>query len=305
MKKFTWFFILALLISFAAAPVDAVQRRYEAQVFKVDQSKGDVSGQLTVPNRLTTGITYRVYAIGTRTDETLLARSGATGQAVTAKTNPVTTTVYGTDGGRISFVCDPTDATDDLYVDVLVVDVTNGFSRMVRNFSPSQRTIAIDETYGVSHWGSIWIAPADATQTSTGLTLTVGTLLEDFQLEVTKNIAGSTINVGINGITAVNGAFLLTRSTATNGWVTDTAVPTAGNLTYVPATTYGTYMATAVTGANAYPTVLVTGSNMLTIGGIVRHPYMMTAANTLRYTATNGTAANADALIHFKFTKFK
>lgn len=294
MKKFTKILALVLLAVFAfGGNADAVQRRYEAQVFKIDQNKGTVQSQLTGANQRTTGITYRVFAVGTFTSETLLATIGPTGTAVTSKTNPVTTTVFGTDGGKISFVCDPTDATSDLYVDLLVVDTVGGYTAFVKNFSPYNRTVVIDETRDKMHKGTIWFTPTTTAETSTGITFGQNTFIHDVWVQVITAVA-STVDIGLlsSGTTGDADGFRKGVLLSTTGFVKDTGVVTNGTtIDYTAASTYGALLYTAITGSDA----VATGGGRSYLGHVIEN----TQTGVLTFTSYVSTERG---LIHYWFT---
>lgn len=299
MKKITFVLALALLAVFAFGNADAVQRRYEAQVYKYDVNKGTVESQLTVANLRITGIQYAVYAVGTATLETILGRIGPTGQAVTAKTNPVTSTVFATDGGRISFVCDPTDATNDRYVDLLVIDTVGGFTAFVKNFDPSTHTITIDETRNRLHRGSVWFG-GTTSEMSTGITFGQNTFIHDVQVEVVTAAAASTLHVGLlsSGTTGLATGFRSNVLLTNTGNVIDTGVVSSSNsVDFNQVTTYGTLLYTAVTGSATYGS----STAKIAVGGrsYIGHMIRGTQTGVLTYTAG---ATIAKGFIHYQFT---
>jgi len=293
MKKFTQILALVLFAVFAfGGNVDAVQRRYEAQVYKVDTNK-DIGSQMTGANQRLTGITYRVFAVGTTTSETLLGRIGPTGQAVTAKTNPVSTTVYASDGGKISFVSDPTDATNDRYVDLLVVDTVGGYTAFVKNFSPSIRTVVIDQTRDKMHKGTVWFTPTTTDETSTGITFGQNTFVHDVWVQVITAVA-STVDVGLlsSGTNGDADGFRKGVLLSTTGYVKDTGRVTDGTtIDYTAASTYGALLYTSITGSDA----VATGGGRSYIG----HAIQNTQTGVLTFTSYVSTARG---LIHYWFT---
>ena len=293
MKKFTLFLTIVLIAVFAFGNADAVQRRFSADVYKIDTNKGPVSGQVTGSDLILTGITYKVFAVGTTTAETLYSMIGPSGTAVTAKTNPVTTTVYATDNGRISFVCDPTDATYDTYVDLLVIDTAGGFTAFIPNFSPSTRTITIDETYGVPHKGMIWLSPTTTDETSTGITFKQHTYIHDVYLEVLTAVS-STVDVGLlsSGTSGDANGFRAGVLFTTTGFVKDTGVVTNGTtIDYTAASTYGALLYTAITGSDA----VAAGGGRSYIGHVIEK----TQTGVMTYTSYVSTARG---FIHYLFT---
>jgi hypothetical protein len=303
MKKITFALALALLAVFAFGNADAVQRRYEAQVYKIDTNKGPIENQLTSANQRLTGIQYAVYAVGTATLETLYARIGPTGQAVTAKTNPVTATVFaaegGTDNGRISFVCDPTDATYDRYVDLLVVDTVGGYTAFIKNFDPSTRTITIDETRNKLHRGTVWFG-GTTSEASTGVTFGQNTFIHDVQVEVVTAAAASTLHVGLlsSGTTGLATGFRSNVLLTNTGNVIDTGVVSSSNsVDFNQVTTYGTLLYTAVTGSATY----ASSTAKIAVGGrsYIGHMIRGTQTGVLTYTAG---ATVAKGFLHYQFT---
>ena len=294
MKKITSFLILALIAVFAFSPVaDAKQQRYSAQVYKVDMGQ-PISTQIIGANQRLTGITYKVFAVGTTTAETLYASTGPTGQGTTAKTNPVSATVYATNGGRIDFVCDPTDGTSDRYVDLLVVDTVGGYSAWVKNFDPGTRTVIIDETRGVNHVGTIWMSPTTTDETLTGVVFDQNTFIEDVSVEVVTAVA-STVDIGLysSATTAGNpNGFRKGVLMTTTGWVADTAVVSTGvSVAWVSASTYGALLYSAITGTGT----AVTAGGGKTFKG---HTVEKTLTGQLTYTSYVSTARG---LIYYEF----
>ncbi len=293
MKKFTQLFILALIAVFAFSGIAvAKQQRFEAMVYKADRTRG-AGIQITEANKRTTGITYKVLVHDSDTAETILGAIGPTGKAVTAKTNPVTTTVFATDGGRISFVCDPSE-TGDTYVDLIVVDTVGGYSSFVQHFSANEHVVVIDETPGIMHHGMVWFSGTTITETSTGIYFIGDTLIHDVQVEVVGVSASQTLDVGIKNVdpNGLRVGVLLT----TAGYIADTGVvTTATYYTYYPASTYGALLKTAITG---------TGSTFH--GGATNLNYVLTSAVTagdfLTYTNSGATATG---YLHYWFTKMR
>ena len=112
-KRFTILFA-ALLVLVMAFPASAAIQDMSASVYRWSGNyNADGSPGLT---KATTGITYRVLAKGSDTAETIYAYDD---RGLTAKTNPITTTVFATDK-EIKFRVDPTDSTTDRYVDLIV-----------------------------------------------------------------------------------------------------------------------------------------------------------------------------------------
>ena len=303
MKKFTSLLITVLLMVFAFGQyVDAAQKRFTAQVYRYNGNKIALTAKPTEGSLALTGITYKVLAINSNTAETLLASRGLSGRAITSKTNPVTSTVFATDG-RIDFVCDPTDTADDTYVDLIVTDTVGGYTAFVENFSPNMHTIVIDETPGVMHHGMIWFT-ADSTSATAELTTGVyflkDTFIHDVWVEVVTVSSGLTIDVGLlssetsgdaNGLRA---GVLLT----TAGYIKETGVITGGTtIDYYPASTYGALLKTAITGSDTVATV---GGNTY-----IGHVVTSTNAKTISFTASSNAGTNPDGFIHYFFSRLR
>ena len=300
MKKITFVLALALLAVFAFGNVDAVQRRYEATVYKIDTNKGTIESQLTVANQRITGIQYVVFAVGTATPETLLARIGPTGQATTAKTNPVTATAFATDGGRISFVCDPTDATSDRYVDLLVNDTVGGFTAFIKNFDPSTHTITIDETRNKLHRGTIYMGAASTSEINSGVTFGQNTFIHDVQVEVVTAAAAATLHVGLlsSGSAGLATGFRSNVLLTNTGNVVDTGVVSSSNsIDFTQVTTYGTLLYTAITGSNVY----ASSTAKIAVGGrsYIGHMIRGTQTGVLTYSAGSTVVRG---FVHYQFT---
>ena len=296
MKKFKvlWFAVLAVFLMNTSA--FAVMQHYQATVYKRDVSKYGLQGEPSANVIALTGITYKVLAKGSTTAETIYSGAGW-GSPISSKTNPVTTTVFGTDGGRIDFYCDPTDAVDDTYVDLLVTDTTGGFSAIVRGFSSKMHSVVIDETPGISHIGVVWFTSAvSATEVSTGVSFLYDTFIEDVRVQVVTTDAAKTINVGLlstetsGSATGFRTGVLLT----TAGYVADTGVVTNGNsIDYTAVSTYGALLYTSITGSDA----VASGGGRSYLGHVI------TGANahTLTYTVSSGSTTGAGYLF-YKFT---
>ena len=265
-----------------ANPAQAVMRHYVADVNKIVNVKA-------VPQKVSTTITYKVLAVGTNTSETIYST-----ESRTAMTNPVTTTVFATKG-QIDFWCDPTDATTDLKVDLIVVDANGGFTAFVEDFTPSQRTIEIDERPNVMHHGVVWFGVSSNVATSTGITFLPKTAIENVAVEVVTADSAATLDVGTSDTAAgFRSAVLMTNL----GFIADTGVITGGStIDYVPATNYGSLLTTAITGSDA----------VATVGGNSKKWHFVNTAGTdddLYYTGSAGTDTAA-GYIHFWMTRLR
>ena len=271
-----------LMVGLAIAdPAYAVLRHYEADVTKLISTK-------TTPSKIFNTVTYRVLAVGTNTDETIYSD-----QARTAMTNPVTAAVYATKD-KIDFWCDPTDATNDLAVDIIVTDTNGGFSAVINNFTPSIRLVEVDERPNMEHTGIIWFSsPSGATNWDTGVTFLPLTKVSDVMVQIVTAESGKVLFIGTSADSDYYRASVLCTTT---GFVQDTGVITNGtNVDYVPATTYGTGLTTAITGSDS------TGA----AGGNSRKPAFLTASDstaTLHYSGNSSTGAG---FIYYLFNKMR
>jgi hypothetical protein len=296
MRKFNVFTLaIALLAVFIAAPVHAALQDMWADVYTWD-GKQSADGK-PVLTRKTTNITYKVLAVGTTTAETLYYYNTP---AMTSLTNPVTATIFATDSighDRIQFRVDPTDATDDRYVDLLVVDLVGGFTAFVDNFDKYQHVIVIDERYGIGHHGSIWFGNSSIAVQNTGINFIAGSFIQDVRVEVVTAGSGLSLDVGI--LAAATGGdtdgFRANVLLTTTGWVADTGVITAGTtIDWTEATTYGALLYTAITGSDA----VEAGGGRSYLGHIITTE---TSAGNLVYGMS--TTDTTGGFIHYWFTR--
>jgi len=250
MNKFKVFLLSMLAVRLMATPSMAAMKNFHAEVYR-DTGKMSVDGKPEL-ELITSGVTYRVLAKNADTIETLYDTKTKAAKSVTAAA--VTTTTFAVDDA-VDFACDPTDSADE-GVDLIVTDTAGGFTKVVKNFTQYDHTIIIDERPNVMHTGIIWFdhdnADADA-QHDTGIDFKINTFITDVRIEVVTLDDTETIDVGTAD--DPNG-FLAARSLAAAGYVTDTGVITGGNtIDYVPATTYGVLLYTAITGSDAVATV--------------------------------------------------
>jgi hypothetical protein len=301
MKKFKLTLLMALAMIFLVADAHAVMQHFQATVYKRDNTKYGMQGEASANVIAATGITYKVLQYNSNTAETILSGSGW-GTATTSKTNPVTSTVYATDGGRIDFYCDPAE-TANTYVDLIVVDKTGGYTASVKGFTKNMHQVVIDETPNVMHHGLIWFesGATSNTETSTGVSFVYDTFLHDVRPEVVTTVSGKLLSVGLlstetsGSATGLRTGVLLT----TAGYVNDTGVVTRGTSTdYTAVTTYGTMLYTAVTGLDS-----TTGGNAH-VGGrsYLGYAIQYNKAHTLVFTADTSTSAG---YIHYWFTKMR
>ena len=299
MKKIFKLLTALMLVFILVSPAQAVYRDMWAQVYSWDGSiNSDGRMKLT---EITSGITFQVLQADSDTIETLTEYGDAT---MTSLTNPVTTTNYalGTvmkSAGVLSFRVDPGHAGDE-YVDVIIVDTAGGYTHFAENFDRYTHSIVIDERPNIMHHGVIWFGVSDATEVDTGIDFDYDTLILDVKVEPVTVDATETLDVGTlsTGTAGDANGFRLLISVATAGFPTDTAIITGGtNIDYVPVTTYGALLVTAITGSDAVATV--GGATML--GG-----YVITGANeqSLTYTGSAGSDT-AVGYIHYTFVRMR
>ena len=290
MKRFK-FFALALILGlcFITTPAHAVLQDMRADVYKwTGGMNGDGTMALT---RITSGITFKVLAVDSDTSETLYYH-----HATTSLTNPVTTTSYNAAAicdDRINFRVDPTDATNDRYVDLLVTDTNGGFTLFYENFDQYTHSLVIDERPNIVHSGISWFtyAAGAATAIDTGINFLPKTYIQDVRVEIITVDAAITIDVGTEDDPD---GFRDGVSTAVAGFIADTGVITGGStLDHYAVSTYGALLYTAITGADG----LATGGGRTYLGHFVN------AAGTnddLYYTLLTG-ANTAIGYIHYQF----
>jgi hypothetical protein len=286
--KITLVAVMALL--FLVGNAHAVMQHFSATVYKKDSTKYGMQGEQSANVIALTGITYKVLVYNSTTAETILSGSGW-GTATTSKTNPITTTVYATDGGRIDFYCDPAE-TAGTYVDLIVTDAAGCFTASVHGFTNKMHSVVIDETPNLAHSCAIWFSGTTTTETSTGIYFLYPTLIEDVRVEVVGVSAAQTLDVGIKNVdpNGLRVGVLLT----TAGFVADTAVITGGtSIDYTPVSTYGSLLYTARTGING---------GVERMGGRSYLGYVLTSAVTAgNFLTYNNSGATATGYIYVKW----
>ena len=223
MRKIFKFILALAFVLCMVAPVQAATHDYWADVYSWD-GKMTVDGK-PVLTRLTTYVTFKVLAVGADTSETLTYYGGTT-----SLTNPVTTTNFASDtvcNDRVAFRCDPTDATNDRDVDLIVVNTVGGYTAFVEDFSYYNHTIIIDQRPNIQHHGCIWFA-ASIIETDTGIDFDYHTAIGKVIVEVVTVDAGETLNVGLlsTGTGGDADGFTAAMSVATVGY----AVNSSANL---------------------------------------------------------------------------
>ncbi len=294
MKRFKLFTLaLALMALFIAAPAQAALQDMWANVYTWD-GKMNTDGK-PVLTRLTTGVTFKVLAVGTATAETLYYPNGST-----SLTNPVTTTNFASDTvckDRVAFRVDPTDATNDRYVDLIVVNTAGGYTAFVEDFDKYQHTIIIDQRPNVVHQGTVWFGASSTSEQNTGIAFHYPVAIHDVQVEVVTAASAISVDVGIlsSGTGGDADGFRANVLLTSTGYVYDTAFITDGTTAdFVPASTYGVLLAKAVTGSDA----------SISQGGITRRPYFIdgTSTSTLTYTMDSTSGAG---YIHYWFNRLR
>lgn len=296
MKKRLFTIFLAVLLSFALGIpfAHADKQDFWATVYKFD-GKYNSNGTIET-TKVSTGITYKVLATGSDTAETLYAYG-----TWTIKTNPITTTIFASDGAKIAFACDPTDVTNDRYVDLIVTDTVGGYSALIKNFDKYTHSVVIDARPNIVHHGVIWYTCSTTDETDTGIDFVADTFVHDVRSEVVTTGTGATINVGLlsTGTGGDADGFLAARSIATAGFTADTGVITAGSTdSYTAASTYGALLYKAITGTGN-----LTGS---TQGGRSYLGHVVTGTNTGALTYTCSTTDNTGAgYIHYWISRMR
>jgi len=196
MRRFFKLLAVILLVFAFVSPVQAEYKDMWANVYSWD---GGMNGDMTM--RLTkqsTNITFKVLQKDSDTAETLTEYGD---NAYTSLANPVTYTSFEDStvmkaAGVLSFRVDPTES-GDRYVDLIVVDLTGGYTKIYEDFDVYTHTIVIDERPGVPHMGMVWWAPAAAnTETDTGIDFDYDTTIKKVWLEIVT-VATTTVGAGL------------------------------------------------------------------------------------------------------------
>jgi hypothetical protein len=287
MKKLFHSILITLIAVFLlSGTVQAANYDYTATVYK----KTGVlrGGQDLTP--ITTGITFKVLTANSDAAATITKFGD---DKATSVTNPVTAANFASAtvcGAKVQF------RTTAATVDLIVVDAAGGgFTTLVKGFSPYDHSIVIDETPNIMHHGMIWFGASNNKATDTGVDFLPDTIIHDVIVEVVTVDATETISVG-TADTATG--FRSGVDVATAGYIADTAVITGGsNIDYTPVTTYGSLLATAITGSDA----------VTTNGGITRLQHVVVTSGTdddLYYTGSAGSDTAA-GYIHYFFTRLR
>jgi len=194
-KLLTFVLAIALVFSFAMTTHAGFKDMW-AYVYTWDGGLSS-DGQMKL-TRQTDNITFVVFPRNqSATLETLYVYDS---DAYTALANPVTGTNFtsatvGKD--MVSFRVDPTDATYDRYVDLLVVDQDGGFTTFIEDFDEFTHTIIIDERKNIQHHGAIWYYYTTSGELDTGIDFNDNTIISNVAIEVITLDADETIDVGI------------------------------------------------------------------------------------------------------------
>jgi hypothetical protein len=294
--KRIWTILTALLLSLAfALPAMAELQDMWAYVYR-DTGKVGADGRIIL-TKAESGITFVVLAVDSNTAETITYYGKSTSLA-----NPVTTTSFASVticNKMVSFRVDPTDATYDQYVDLIVTDTIGGYSRVIKGFDKYTHSIVIDERPNIMHHGLVWFGGAAVSnvETSTGVSFVADTFIHDVRPEVVTVASGLLFGCGLlsTETSGVAAGFRTGMLLTTAGYPSDTGVVTNGSsIDYTAASTYGSLLYTAITGSDA----ITSGGGRSFIGHVVRS----TNAHTLSYTATSSTAYG---YIHYWFTRMR
>lgn len=244
MKRFKLLTLALIAAVFMfAVPVQASLQDMQASVYKWDGGMG-TDGKAIV-TQITSGITFKVLATGADTAETLYYPN-----KTTSLTNPVTAANFASTSvcnKRVAFRVDPTDATNDRYVDLIVVDTAGGYTAIVKNFDKYTHTIVIDERPGVVQHGVIWFTGDTTNAKSTGINFGKKTTITNVGLEVVTT-GNSTISIGTE--TTAN-AFINAEILTTAGFLTTSGASTGALLG--TGTAYQWYhQGTTITAAASY-----------------------------------------------------
>ena len=296
MKKLFKLLIAVMLVFALAGPACAEFQDMWANVYKwTGTMNGDGTMALT---RITSGVTFKVLAIDSDTSETLYYYAKP---AMTSLTNPVTTTSFESAaicGGKVAFKVDPTDATNDRYVDLIVTDNAGFYSTFVENFDKYQHAIVIDERPNVSHIGTIWFAHDTTSETKPGPAFLPDTIIKDARIEVVETCAACTIDVGLNSAGSGGDAdgFRDGTLTTTAGFVADTGVVTAGGDTtaYYPDSTYGDLLYTILAGTDSGE-----------VGGRSFLGHVITASNATELTYTVDSTVTGEGYIYIEHMRLR
>ncbi len=306
MKKFKNLLIALLAMFVFAVPVRAAQVNMWAYVYAWYGSY-NADGTITT-TRLTSGVTFKVLAIDSDTAETLYVYNDA---ANTSLTNPVTTTNFESAAvckDMVAFSVDPTDATNDRYVDLMVVNTDGGYTAFYEDFDKYAHTIVIDQRPGMPHTGVIWFAHTTTSAVDTGIDFEYDTLVKDVRVEVVETASACVIDVGLGVTTETSydaDGFRDNVLLTTAGFVADTGFITAAtSIEYYPVTTYGAFLYTAITGTGD-PSGAAAVITSWDVGGKTYMGHVVTGANAKSLTYTVNTTATGEGYIYYEFVRMR
>lgn len=297
MKRIFTLLIACCLVTLFVVPAQAELKDMWANVYSWDgKMTDDGKPKLT---RITSGVTFKVLQQNSDSSETLYYYNV---DALTSLTNPVTTTNFASNtvcNDKVAFRVDPTDATYDRYVDLMVVDTAGGYTAFIEDFDEYTHSIIIDERPNVLHHGSIWFAHSDNAETDTGVDFDYDTKILDVVVEVVTIDATETISIGLLSSETSGDADGLRAGVAVGvaGYIADTGVITNGSTSdYFAATTYGALLVTAITGSDG----------AATSGGVswIGHTVVSANAKSLTYTGSAGSDTAA-GYIHYDFVRVR
>lgn len=295
-KLFKLFVALFILIAAAVPSAHAEFQDMWAAVYSWDGKVG-ADGKMVL-TRVTSGITFAVYAANTDTAETLYYYNV---DAMTSLTNPVSTTNFESSSvcnDMVAFRVDPTE-TNDRYVDLIVVNTSGGYTAFVEDFDKYTHAIVIDQRPNIMHHGSIWWAETTQAEVSTGVSFLPDTIIHRVAVETTIVAASQTIDVGLlssqtsgdadgfcNNASAASAVYVNCGEPVVTAGTTETYISTAAPI--------GALMGASAVGADAQ------GSDG--VNSIWEHHITYANATTLTYSAGT-TAGTASGFIHYWFTR--
>ena len=308
-------FILALALVFCMTlPASAVNRDMWAQVYSWDGTMtADGRMELT---KITSGITYVVMmADSIATPESLFYYVS---DQMTTQANPVTGTSY-TDAAigndMVRFRVDPTE-TNDIYVDLIVVDQAGGYTAFVEDFTQYKHSIIIDERPNVRHHGVAFICTTtSSTEVDTGIDFDKVSIIDDMAIEVgTAFPTNTAISVGLlaagtngdaNGFMTYEGMGTQGFSLLTEGGV-DLTIPLVSSgveQLWIPVQPqFGTWLGHWQIGTGVTTSIAPQTESLL----IRRHLLVYgTWETSLTYTLPVIAADTGWGLIHYWFTRIR
>lgn len=296
MKRFKLFTLALTILCLAfAPPAQAALQDMWANVYKWE-GKMNSDGTMKL-DRITSGITFQVLAYGAATAETLYY---PVSKAMTSLTNPVSTTNFASAtvcNKQVAFKVDPTDATYDRYVDLIVVDTNGGYTAFIEDFDKYTHSIIIDERPNVVHQGTIWFGASSTSEISTGITFLPDTFIQDVRVEVVTTASAISVDVGLLSTDTAGDAdgFRANVLLTTAGFVADTGVVTAGTtIDWTAASTYGALLYTSIAGSDA----VASGGGRSYLGHVV------TGTNSGKLTYTMNSTSG-EGYIHYWFNRIR